>query len=518
MTSADLNRILARWKPVRMAYEPVALAPRERELVERLVEASRCLGDIYWRQNDPEGLRLYQTATDPKLKRLLMINGSRFDLLNENRPFAGSAPAPPGRALYPAGVTREQIEAHVRAHPGEREATYSGYTVVKDGFRTVPYHVEYREFLEPAARLLREAAALSADAAFARFLRLRAGALLTDDYLASDLAWLDLKNPKFDVIFGPYETYIDELLGVKTAYGAAVLIRNEPESARLALFERYVPEMQDALPLPAAGRPSKLGLATPMEVMDSPFRSGDLRHGYQAVADNLPNDPRIHERKGSKKIFFKNFMDARVKYVILPVAQRLMRPDQAAQVSGEGYLIGTVLHEIAHGLGPVFARAGGKQVDMREAIGPVYSALEEAKADVVGMFTVPLLARRGALAKDRLPEYYASYAAGMLRSMRFGTGEAHGRAELMEFNYLRQQGAIAHAGGRYAVDATRMEAAIAALAKRLLEIEAAGDRAGAEAWFAQYGRMQPELQRALESASGVPVDLDPEFSFPDRVR
>src|SRR5574340_281491 len=211
-------------------------------------------------------------------------------------------------------------------------------------------------------------------------------------------------------------------------------------------------------------------------------------------------------------------MDARVKYVILPVAQRLMRADQAARVSGEGYLIGTVLHEISHGLGPAFARAGGKQMDIRESIGPVYSALEEAKADVVGMFGIPLLARRGALAKDRLPEYYASYAAGLLRSLRFGTGEAHGRAELMEFNYLRQQRAISHTGGRYAVEMARIEPALAALAKRLLEIEATGDRAGAEAWFAKYGNMEPELQRALESARDVPVDLDPVFSYKEDVR
>ena len=210
------------------------------------------------------------------------------------------------------------------------------------------------------AKALREAAALSPDPAFANFLRLRADALLTDDYYKSDLAWLDLKDPKFDVIFAPYETYLDDLLGVKTSYGASVLIRNEEESRKLAVYQKYVPEIQDALPLAAADRPSKRGHLTPMEVMDAPYRAGDLRHGYQAVADNLPNDPRIHQEKGTKKIFFKNFMDARVKYVILPIAQKLMPPDQAAKASGEGYLAGTLLHEICHELGPAFARRNGE--------------------------------------------------------------------------------------------------------------------------------------------------------------
>jgi hypothetical protein len=256
-----------------------------------------------------------------------------------------------------------------------------------------------------------------------------------------------------------------------------------------------------------------------MEVMDSPYRAGDLRHGYQAVADNLPNDPRIQQEKGSKKIFFKNFMDARVEYIILPLARQLMRPDQVGKATAEGYLVGTLLHEIAHGLGPAFARQGGKQVDIREAIGGVYSALEEAKADTVGMFGVKWLADRGALPKDRLEEYYISHVAGIFRTLRFGTGEAHGRAEMMECAYLLEQKALAQGSdGRYAVDCARMPDAMAALSKELLEIESTGDRARAEAWFTRYGKMPPAIANALESVRDVPVDIDPIFSFADRVR
>ena len=298
-----------------------------------------------------------------------------------------------------------------------------------------------------------------------------------------------------------------------------MLIRNPEESRKLELYQKYIPAIQDALPLPPEDRPSKRGHLTPMEVMDAPYRGGDLRYGYQAVADNLPNDPRIHQEKGTKKIFFKNFMDARVNNVILPLAQRLLHADQAAKVSGEGYMAGTVLHEISHGLGPAFARVGGKQVDIREALGPAYSGWEEAKADAVGMFGLKWRVDHGALPKDRLEEYYASYVGGIFRTVRYGTGEAHGRAEMMEFNYLAEQKAVTRdaASGRYVIDYARMPQALATLAQKLLSVEAAGDGAEAEAWLARYDKMPAELTAALKSASDVPVDIDPVFSFPDKV-
>ena len=515
----NLDERLARWKPVDMPFHAAGLSDRERQLVDKLVEASRDLDAIYWRQSDPEALALYKSSNDAKLTRLLMINGSRWDLLDENRPFVGDEPMPPGHALYPKGLTRGEIEQYVKQHPEKKNEIYGDYTVVKrrgQDLVGVPYHVEYKQWLDPAAKALRDAAALSDDAAFAKFLRMRAGALLSDDYYASDLAWLGLKDPKFDVIMAPYETYLDDLLGMKTSYGASVLIRNQAESAKLALYQKYVPDIQDALPIAAADRPSKRGHLTPMEVMDAPYRGGDLRHGYQAVADNLPNDPRIHQEKGTKKIFFKNFMDARVDYVILPLAKRLMRADQAARASEEGYFAGTLLHEISHELGPVFARVGGKQIDIREAMGPVYSGLEEAKADVVGMFGLAWLMDHGAVPKDREREYYDSYLAGIFRTLRYGTGEAHGRAEMMEFNYQMEQGGVTREGSRYIVDYARMRAALAKLAKELLQMEATGDGARAEKWFATYDRMPTELEKALAQTKDIPVDVDPVFAFTDR--
>jgi hypothetical protein len=526
----DISSRVAKFKPVHMPFNSQGLSAREMKMIKKLVDASGLLDCIYWRQNDPEGLKLYLSlanSEDPQeklLRRYLKINGSRFDLIDNDAPFVGTEPAPPGRGFY-NGMTMKDITAYLKQDPKAKDAVYSPYTIAQPNppdqsatfstFAFVPYHVAFAKFLEPAAKNLREAADLSDDPAFAKFLRLRAEALLTDDYYPSDLAWLDLQNPKFDVVFAPYEVYTDSLLGVKTTYGASVMIRNDAESQKLALYQKYVPDLQEALPLPAADLPSKRGKQSPMEVVDSPYRSGDLGHGYQAVADNLPNDPRIHEQKGSKKMFWKNFMDVRVNYIILPLAQRTMRPDQAALASGDGYLADTIMHEISHGLGPAYAHTSAGKVDIREAIGSSYSALEESKADVVGEFCYAWLVDHGAIPKEKQNQTYASYVAGIFRTVRFGVAEAHGAGEIMQFNYLIEQGAIRRdtATGLYVIEFEKMPAAIASLAKELLEQEATGDRARTDAWFKKYGTMPYELSDLLASANDIPVDIDPEFDF-----
>jgi hypothetical protein len=524
----DLEQRLARFRQVHMPFEASGLTAREQKMITKLVDACRYLDDIYWRQVDPEGLQLYQSLEgktskqDINLRRYLWINGSRFDLLDGQKPFVGTMPMPLGRGFYPQGLARDQIEQYVKARPEKRAELYSPTSVVRwhgSDLEGLPYHIAYRSFLEPAARDLREAADLSPDKAFANFLRLRADAVLSDDYFKSDVAWMQLKDPKVDLIFAPYETYSDSLLGVKATYGPSILIRNQAESAKLETFRKYVADIQDSLPLPAQDRPSKHGLETPMEVMDAPFRTGDLGHGYQAVADNLPNDPKIHEQQGSKKLFFKNFMDARVNYVILPLARYMMPTQQANLVSGEGYLLGTIMHEICHGLGPAFAHpASGEKVDIRATIGPMFGGLEEAKADVVGMFSLKWLVDHGVLPKDKLKGYYASYVAGNFRTLRFGAAEAHGQAEMMEFNYYVEQGAVRRdASGKYSLDFEKMPDAIAGLAKELLTMEATGDRARAEDWFKKYDVIPPELQKSLDRAKSLPVDVDPLFTFPRKV-
>ena len=525
----NLAAQLVKFRPVQMPFSTDGLSAREVSMVRKLVEAGQYLESVYWRQADPEGLTLYNAlancpgATEKQIHHYLLINGSRYDLLEGNKPFLANTVYEPGHALYPAGITRKEIEDYVAAHPAKKAEIYNPWTVVKRSGKDlvgVPYHVEYKQWVEPAAEALRDAASLSDDKAFANFLRLRADALLTDDYYKSDLAWVDLDNPKFDVIMAPYETYLDDLLGVKTSYGVAVMIRNPSESAKLATYKKYVADIQDALPLAAADKPSNAGHPTPMEVMDAPYRSGDLRHGYQAVADNLPNDPRIHAEKGTKKIFFKNFMDARVNYVVLPIGKLLMRQDQANLASMDGYLSAVVMHEISHGLGPAYSRVAGKQADIRESIGPIYSGLEEAKADIVGLYGLDWLMNKGVLPKSRAPDYYASHVAGIFRTVRFGVAEAHARAEMMEFNYFVEQRAITRDAttGRYVIDFAKMPGAVASLAEELLEIEATGNRSRAEAWFKKYGTMPPDLQAALAKTGSVPVDVDPITSFGETVR
>src|ERR1700691_4378900 len=541
----DLGERVAKFKLVRVPFNSAGLTAREKQMIDKLVDASGLLDCIYWRQNDPEGLKLYLSLANSKnpqnelLRRYLKINGSRFDLIDDDKPFVGTQPMPPGRGFFPGApsdkaVALSEIEEFARQVPDKKVAIYSPHTIVEGlqpewtnrtpiytgryAPRVIPYHVAFAEFLKPMAKDLREAAALSDDAAFAKFLRLRADALLTDDYYASDIAWLDLANPKFDVVFAPYEVYDDSLLGVKTTYGASVMIRNDAESQKLALYQKYVPDLQEALPLPAADLPSKRGKQSPMEVVDSPYRAGDLLHGYQAVADNLPNDPRIHEEKGSKKIFWKNFLDARVNYIILPLAQRLMPADQASMVTGEGTLDFVVLHEVSHGLGPTHVH--GTKQGIGEAIGPQYSALEESKADITGMMCVKWLVDHGAIPKEKLNEIYASFLGESFRTIRFGIDEAHGAGSMMEISYLTEQGAIgrAPATGLYSADFEKMPAAMSSLAKELLTQENTGDRARTEAWFKKYAVMPRELAAALAKGSDIPVDVDPDFDFHPPVR
>jgi hypothetical protein len=529
VVAPDLAERLAKFKSIHIPFDSSDLTDREKKMVSKLVDAAGLLDSIYWRQSDPEGLKLYLSLADSKnpqdqmLRRYLKINGGRFDLIEDNKPFVGTAPMPPGRGFFDPSITRAVFDAYVAAHPDQKAALYGPQALVHrdgDALVAVPYHTAFREFLVPMARDLREASELSDDPSFAKFLQLRAHALLTDDYFPSDIAWLELKNPKFDIIFAPYETYLDGLLGVKTSYGASVMIRNEGESKKLAVFQQYVPQLQESLPLTRADLPSKRGKQSPMEVVDAIYRAGDLLHGYQAVADNLPNDPRIHEQKGSKKIFWKNFMDARVNYIILPIAQRLMPTEQAELVTGEGLLYFVILHEISHGLGPAYTRTTAGTSDIREAIGPQYPALEESKADITGMLCVKWLVDHGVTPKDKLNGIYASFLGETFRTIRFGIGEAHGQGAMMEFSYLTEQGAIRRdpSSGLYEVNFEKMPGAVALLAKELLEQEATGDRARTESWFKKYAVMPPELATALKKASDIPVDVDPEFDFQPTVR
>ncbi|HVJ04465.1 MAG TPA: hypothetical protein VM578_02205 [Candidatus Saccharimonadales bacterium] len=538
---SDLAARIAQWKPVDMPFSRSVLSARDLEMIDKLVDASRHLDSIYWRQSDPYALTLQaqlkgvHTARDQQILRYLFINGGQYDLLDNNRSFITAEPAPPGRGFYPVDATRESVESYASAHPESRAELYSPYTLVRamgSDIVGLPYRSAFRAQLIEAAKDLREAAILSDDPDFAAYLQATAEALLNDDYSKSDQLWLSLKSPKIDLIFAPYLVYLDQLLGVKNTYSAAILIRDDEESRKLDLFRQSIPQIQQSLPLDPEDKPAKDAQTSPMEVVDSPFRAGDLLHGYQAVAASLPPVGPVNatsgvSNTGTKKIFFKNFMDARVNHIILPIARKLMDPSQSAAPTANGYLTVVILHEISHDLGPTSARVQGRRVSIREAIGPAYSALEEAKADVTGMYGLHWLIEHNVLPREREPDFDASYLAGILRSVRFGPAEAHARAQLMEFNYLLEKGAITpHAGTLsrgtarvvFAVDYEKLPTAIASLNKELLEIEATGDRPRAEQWFARYSTMPPSLKASLESTKSIPIDIFPKFSWDIPIR
>ena len=513
----------ARWQSLPVPFHQAALTPRERSMIARLAHACSLMDQLYWQQSDLGGLAMYHATRSPVLTRLFGIMGSRWDLLDDNFPFIGEEPMPPGRELFPYGLKPEDIERFVAAHPEARSAIYDPHTIVRgspDHLTTRPPTTSpTRSGCSPwpltCARQPHTPQIPPSPATCACAPTLSC----PTTYYPSDIAWLELKNPRIDLLFAPYETHLDGMLGVKTFYGGAILLRNEAESRKLAVYQQHEADMQQALPLDSADKPSKQGHATPMEVADAPLRAGDLRYGYQAVADNLPNDARIHAEKGSKKIFFKNFMDARVNAVILPLGRRLFSAAQARQISGEGYLTATILHEMSHGLGPTYARVGGQQVDIREAVGPAFAALEEAKADVTGIFLEQWLVDHHLLPAADLEGMYASYVAGIFRTLRFGTGEPHGQAQLMEFNVLSEQGVLTLTpAGTYTIDYARLPAAMASLTHTLLLFEATGNRAATEAWFARYDVTPPSLTQALDRAKDIPVDFAPDFELTRGVR
>jgi hypothetical protein len=543
---ADLAGRLARWPAVEMPFRPHGLTPRQIQMIGKLVEAARQIDAIDWRQSDPYALTLAAqlkgstAARDRQILRYFSINGGQYDLLDGLRSFINGEPAPAGRAFYPEGAnpeaTRQGLEAYVHAHPASRAELYSPYTLVRamgSDLVGLPYRSAFRAPLLEAARDLREAAAFSDDAAFAEFLRARAEALLSDDYRASDRLWLALKQPQIDLILAPCLPQLDPVLGVKRSFAAAILLRNAEESRKLEIFQPYIAQIQQSLPLPEASRPALAPFT--LEAVDSPLRAGALLHGYQTLAITLPDT--FPGTSGSRKIFFPSMIDARFQRVILPLTRKLMDPSQSGLPAANGYLTMAVMQEIGRSLGPDTDRPGPGQVSIREALGPLYPALDQAKADAAGMYATAWLLDRGVLPREREQELYACYLAELLRALLpYSATQPNPQASpqaspqpgpqaaaaLMEFNYLFAQSAIVpHAGTRsrgtarvvFALDFARLPAAISALNRELLEVEASGDPARAKQWLARYSTPPPALRNALETSQDVAVDIFPIFSW-----
>jgi len=520
----DVDRRLARYVPAEMTFDARKLPEKDRLLLRHLVAASEQIDEVFWHQSYRKAAEIRErlrASTDPlsaKLLRYVLMNAGPFDRLDEFSPFYGSEKFPPGAGFYPEDLTKGEFEKYLAAHPAQRAALLSPYTVVKrtpEGLTTVPFHEEYARWVEPAARELEKAADLSANASFTRYLRSRARALRSDDYFQSDCDWIDLADHPYELVLGPYEVYEDQLMGIKASYEATVAIRDEAESARLKTYVSHLQELEDNLPYPKVDHQKVEGLSSPMVVVRDLYRGGDLRVGYQAAAANLPNDPKIHEVKGTKKIFWKNVMVARVNQVILPISRELLEPSQAKLVTPQALFDDVLMHELAHALGPRYVRGTGEKVPINEKLGEIYSAIEEMKATVAGLVSMAWFFDQGVMPKASEEEHYASYLGGIFRAIRFGVSEAHGRASMVELNFAREQGAVRRdpASGRWSVDPTKMRASLRALAARALEIERAGDRAAAEALFAKYGTIAADEKQDLLRIEHVPVEIQPIYKI-----
>lgn len=519
---ADLDRRLAKYVPAEMVFDARPLPEKDRNLLRRLVAAAREIDEAFWRQSYSRAVEIRErlrTARDPlsaKVLRLVLINGGPFDRLDEFRPFYGTEKFPPGAGFYPENLTKKEFEAYLEAHPDQREALLSNYTVVrraKKGLVAVPYHVEYARWMKPAARELAAAATLSENASFSRYLRSRARALLNDDYFESDCDWIDLKDNPYELVLAPYEVYEDHLMGIKASYEASVAIRDAEESARLGTYIAHLQELENNLPYPDEDRRKVAGLSSPMVVVRAIFRAGNARVGYQAAAANLPNDPKVHQAKGTKKIFWKNVMEARVNQVILPISRELVAESQARLVTPQAVFENVLMHELAHALGPRYIRGTEEKVSVNLKLGELYSAIEEMKATVAGLVSIEWFFDHDIMPRSSAEEHYASYLGSIFRAIRFGVSEAHGRASIVELNFARQEGAIRRDGetGRWSVNPARMPGSLRALAARLLEIERTGDRAAAEALFARYGVVPDDLQGDLSRLETIPVEIEPSF-------
>jgi hypothetical protein len=508
-------------------YDHSLLKDGAKETLEELIAASREIDDIFLRQVAEENPSLLEalnrmiasgrpdaiTATD-----YFLINKGPWDRVKENEPFIGSRAKPPGAAFYPVDMTKREFEAWVTAHPQDNEAFQSLFTVIRrDGDRLVaiPYSKYYAPFLSRAAGRLRAAADRTANASLKKYLTLLAAALLSDDYYASDLAWMDLDSD-IEVILGPYEVYEDGLFNYKAAFESFLGLRDPAESARLAVYAAHLRDMEENLPIPQAHKNFNRKFESPIRVVQEVFTAGDARKGVQTSAFNLPNDERVREAKGSKKVLLKNVMEAKFRLSGEPIAERILDPDEKTRLSFDAYFDHTLFHELSHGLGPgVITAPDGKKVEARLLLKDLYSTIEECKADVVGAWNVLYAMDRKWLTGYGENVLFTTYAGLMFRSMRFGLDDAHGGGTAVQWNWYRERKAIDRAaGGRFRVQPENFREAVRSLAAELLEIEATGDYERARKLLDRYGKATPEIRTAIARLTDLPVDLAPVFVAP----
>jgi hypothetical protein len=518
----DIQKRIAQFVPTPFSADLSALTAEDRKVLGKLVEAGKLMNEIFLRQawtGNPAMRAELKALTGPHAaaaREYFDINYGPWDRLAERQSFLGSKVHPAGAGYYPEDLTKQDFEAWIAKHPGDKEKFTSTFTVIRrgkdGGLVAVPYAQEYAEWLKPAAKLLREAAAITGNASLKKFLELRAAAFESDDYYASDVAWMDLDAP-VEVTIGPYETYEDDLFGYKAAFEAYVTVNLPKESAALALYKERLPWLERNLPIPDADKNLHRGTESPIRVVDLVYGGGEAQAGVQTAAFNLPNDERVREAKGSKKVLLRNTMKAKYDKILHPIAGLVLDPAQVKDVSFDAYLNETLHHELSHGLGPGTITVAGRKTEVRLELKELYATLEEAKADVMGVYNILALIERGDMPAALRKSLEPTYVAGLFRAARFGVDEAHGQGVVSQFNYLMAKGALQlNAQGKVHAVSEKFPGGIRDLLHDMLELQARGDYEGTKKFLDTYGKPSQALRDAIGRLSTLPVDIRPQYA------
>lgn len=521
----ELAKKIARFAPTVLTADTSKLSPKDKLALQKIIEAAKLLDPLFLRQVWSGNAALEQKLLADKTERgkqllhYFYINDGPWSRLDHNEPFVDGVPKekPPQAAGYPDDMSRDEFNTWVKglSEADKQKATGFFYVIRRgaDGkLMTVPYSQAYRDYLEPAAKLLREAAALTTYESLKNFLNKRAAAFGTDDYYESDVAWMDLDAP-IDVTFGPYETYEDELFSYKASFEAYVTLRDAAETAKLAKFSQYLQELENNLPMDPGYRNPKLGAASPIRVVNEVFASGEGNNGVQTAAYNLPNDERVVKEKGSKRVMLKNVQDAKFNKTLIPISKVVLPPAEQRSLSFDSFFTHILCHELMHGLGPHNITVAGAQTTVRKQLKELYSAIEEAKADMTGLWALQYMIDHNIIDKEMERTLYITYLASMFRSVRFGINEAHGRGVAMQFTYLSDEGGIKfdEKSGTFSVDHEKFKAGVTKLTRELLTLEAEGSYEKAKSILDKYAVIKPPMQQALDRLKDVPVDIEPIF-------
>src|ERR1051326_2840511 len=520
---ARLKQMSARFAPTPLHVDQSGLPAGDRAALAKLIEAARLVNQLFMQQMWSRNLQAYQSLQSDKSplgqERLhyFWLNKGPWSEIDEHTAFIPGVPARKlqGANFYPEDMTKIEFEAWVKTlAPAQKEQAEGFFTVIRRGpdrkLTIVPYSQEYKTDLNQLSKLLREASDLTPNTTLKKFLTGRAAAFLSNDYYESDLSWMDLDAP-LDITIGPYETYNDELFGYKAAFEAYITIRDEKESERLKTFAARLQEIEDHLPIDPKYRNPKLGPAAPIRVVNEVYAAGDGAHGVRTAAFNLPNDEGVGQEKGHKRVMLKNIQEAKFQSILTPVAGRVLPKAAQADLSFDSFFEHILAHELSHGIGPHQIQVNGRATTPRQELKELYSAIEEAKADVTGLFMLQYLLDHGMphgpAAEHQL---YTTFLASAFRSLRFGLTDAHGKGMALQFNYLSDKGGFtARPGGTFAVDFAKVKGAVQDLTHDLLTIEAQGDYAGAKRLLDTLGVVRPGMQRALDGLKNLPTDIDP---------